>query len=60
MKTLLPLLAIALALSGTPVLGHVVPGHAPHLHAGDGWGLSAAAAPALTVVAIWLGARLRK
>ena len=58
MKTLLPLLAIALALSGTPVLGHVVPGHAPHLHAGDGWGLSAAAA--LTVLAIWLGARLRK
>jgi hypothetical protein len=58
MKTLLPLLAVALGLSGSPVLGHVVPGQAPHLHAGDGWGLAVVAA--LTVLAIWLGGRFRK
>ena len=50
--------AVALAAVGPlPALAHVVGGSAPHMHAGDGWGVLAVVA--LTALAAWLDRRRR-
>ena len=58
MKRLLSSLAAALALIGGPAVAHIDSGRAPHLHAGDGWGLAVVAA--LAALAIWLDGRFRR
>jgi hypothetical protein len=49
--------AVAAMTVSLPSLAHVGSSAAPHLHAGDGWGVLAVAA--LTAVAAWLGRRGR-
>jgi hypothetical protein len=51
------LAGIASLSLGAPALAHMGSAAAPHVHAGDGWGLLAVAA--LTGVAAWLGRRGR-
>jgi hypothetical protein len=59
MKRLLTTCAKTLLLAGAslPAWAHVGATSAPHLHAGDGWGVLVVAA--LTAVAVWLDRRGR-
>ena len=51
------LAATAALTTSLPVAAHVTSSEAPHLHAGDGWGLVVVAV--LTGIAAWLGRRGR-
>jgi len=47
----------AAATASLPAMAHLTSADAPHLHAGDGWGLLVIAV--LTGIAAWLGRRGR-
>ena len=51
------LAATAALTTSLPAVAHMTSSEAPHLHAGDGWGLVVVAV--LTVLAAWLGRRGR-